>query len=213
MHSLLEKAYRDGASPSDLTLAFAKGFQTVVRGERPAPGTVHKYIESGYRYLSGFSRFDGEVLGVEELLRFTVDGFPFVAVVDLRTEANGKLSIIDHKSRELKPRSDRAIPKASDIELDRMLRQLYLYSEAVKQAYGRYPDELCFNCFRNGCVIREPFDASKHKEACDWAVQSIREIECEEDFAPRQNYFFCRWLCPVSDHCDADIAAREERRG
>lgn len=69
----------------------------------------------------------------------------------------GELVLVDNKSRDLKPRSNRKRPTAKDTELDDMLRQLYLYSIPVFESFGRYPDWLCFNYFRSGVFIKERF--------------------------------------------------------
>lgn len=127
----------------------------------------------------------------------------FTGVVDFLGESvNGELFLVDNKSRELKERSGRAKPTAKDQELDDMLRQLYLYSIPVFDEFGRYPDWLCFNCFRSGVFIKEQFDIEKFEEAKRWALNLIEEIEREEDFDPNPNYFFCKWLCGVNDKCE-----------
>lgn len=212
MHSLLEKYYRGELTKTELLIRYACNFSSDVKGARPQASTVQKYVDAGYRFLSNLSQTDADILAVEKKLSFDVDGIPFVGVIDLVTDEDGSLSIIDHKSRDLRPRRDMANPRASDKELDEMLRQLYLYASAVEHEYGRLPDKLCFNCFRTGSFIEERYDAARHEEAKEWAKHTIRSIEEEDDFLPKQNYFFCRWLCPVSGHCDADIAEREERR-
>ena len=93
-----------------------------------------------------------------------------------------------------------------------MLRQLYLYSVGIEQEYGILPDALCFNCFRSGVFIKEPFDKQKYEEAKQWAIDSIEKILETGEFEPNQNFFTCTYICGVHDHCEYDIAAREERR-
>ncbi len=93
-----------------------------------------------------------------------------------------------------------------------MLRQLYLYSVAVEQEYGKLPDALCFNCYRTGKFIKEQFDKQKYEETKQWAVSCIEKISNTEEFEPKQNFFSCFYICGVSEHCEYDIEAREERR-
>ena len=109
--------------------------------------------------------------------------------------------IVDNKSRDLKPRSKRSKPTLKDKELDEMLKQLYIYSEAVKQEYGKYPISLCFNCFKSGVFIEEPFVENTHKEVLNWYEGQIDKIKKSEDFYPSIDFFMCKYLCGVQDEC------------
>ena len=131
-------------------------------------------------------------------VQFYVQDIPFVGVIDYLGKDEDGLVIVDHKSRELKPRSKRSKPTLKDKELDEVLKQLYLYSIPVKDKYGSYPTKLCLNCFRNQELIVEPFDETKLEETKQWAVDRIHEIQGEKEFEPNQNFFFCPWICVVS---------------
>lgn len=205
MHSLLEAYFSGKLSRGETLTRFLTGFRENVRGERPSAELAARYVVEGSSYLSGLQKPDGEICAVEEAVSFDIGGRPFVGVIDLRLRENGSLVVIDHKSRDLKPRSGRTKPTVSDRELDDRLRQLYLYAAAVQQKYGELPSELRFNCFRTGAVIRERFERTAFDEAQAWALRMIGEIENEEDFEPKQEYYYCRWICPVADHCDYDL--------
>ena len=192
---------------------FLINFRKKVIGPRPDGKIVQKYIESGRTYLSAFDPLPYKRLWVEERRDFVLENRKFTGVVDFLGESvNGELFLVDNKSRELKERSGRAKPTAKDQELDDMLRQLYLYSIPVFDEFGRYPDWLCFNCFRSGVFIKEQFDIEKFEEAKRWALNLIEEIEREEDFDPNPNYFFCKWLCGVNDKCDTYADEMSDRR-
>ena len=201
IHSLLRRFYDGELSKEALPVEFLLHFSTEVRGERPAQSTVVKYIHSGHDYLKNFEPFPYNVLGVEKELHFDLDGVPFVAYVDFIGEKDGKLVILDHKSRELKPRSGKKKPTAKDQELDVILRQLYLYAHGVRQISGDFPSLLCVNSFRNGNLIEEPFRESAYQESMDWAKREIEEISAEEDFRPQTDYFQCRYLCGFHHDC------------
>ena len=201
IHSLLERYYTGKLKQDELLTAFLLGFSTEVRGERPSSEIARKYLALGADYFRNFRPLPLEVLSVEEELRFDLDGHPFLAFLDIVGTKNGKLAIIDHKSRDLKPRSTRKKPTLKDQELDSMLRQLYLYSYGLKQVHGEFPDILCFNCFKNGQFIEEKFSRTAYDEAVDWAKRSIGEIEDEEDFRPDVDYFRCKNLCGFHDRC------------
>lgn len=212
MHSLLEGYYRGELTKEDMLTRFLTGFQTEVRGRRPKPSTVQKYIDSGVNYLSGFTPPPWETVGVEIKLRFRIQNFPFIGIIDHLGRDESGLIITDNKSRELQPRSGREKPTLKDKELDEMLRQLYLYAVAVEQEYGELPSKLCFNCFRNNQLIIEPFQIDAFEETKKWAIQQIEEIRKTEEFEPNENFFYCPWICEMSDRCKYNLQTISERR-
>ena len=153
VHKLIEQYYRGKLSKDEMLTQFLLNFSKKVQGERPSDTIVQKYITSGVDYLRNFKAFPFEMVDVEKRIDFDVHGIPFVGVIDYIGTKNGELYIIDNKSRDLKPRSKRKKPTVKDGELDEMLRQLYLYSVAVKQVYGMFPKALCFNCFKTGSPV------------------------------------------------------------
>lgn len=201
VHSLIERYYSEELTASQLPSAFLLGFQSNVLGERPAQTTVTKFIQAGLQYFQAFQPFPFEKVAVEEKLTYDLDGLPFTAVVDYVGLRDGKLAVIDNKSRELKPRSKRKKPTAKDIELEEMLRQLYLYAKGIQQKYGELPSSLCFNCYRNGQFIEEPFDQKAYIKTIDWAKRTAEELSNTEDFRPDMDYFKCRYLCGFHDQC------------
>lgn len=213
MHKLIERFYRGELSKDEMLTEFLTGFSENVKGIRPQESTVQKYIQCGVEYLKGFQPFKYSMIGVEKRVDFEIDGLRFVGYIDyFGRDEDGNLVIIDNKSRDMKPRSKRAKPTVKDRELDSMLRQLYLYSAAVKQEFGKFPKLLCFNCFRTGVFIEEPFRKEAYDEAIDWAKRQIEDIKTTEDFYPNRDFFSCYYICGVSDDCIYDQMAREERR-
>ena len=201
IHKLIELYYRGIFTALELKDAFVPGFSGNVIGTRPSDSIVTKYIAAGIRYFKNFRPVPFHVLEVEKKIRFEIDRIPMVAIIDILGEENGELVIVDNKSRDLKPRSHRGKPTAQDRTLDEMLRQLYIYAGAVKSEYGKFPSALCFNCFKTGVFIREPFQKERYDEAVRWAKERIEEIKSEEDFNPNPEYFFCKFLCDVSYDC------------
>ena len=201
MHKLIEQYYKGILSKEDMLISFLVNFQTEVKGERPSANIVQKYIEAGIEYIKGFQPFPYNMVEVEKRVDFELNGNKFVGFIDFIGERNGELYIVDNKSRDMKPRSNRKKPTQKDVELDLMLRQLYIYSEGVKQEYGKYPVGLCFNCFKSGVFIEEPFNEEACRDAVDWATKSIDYIKNEDWFNPSLDYFGCRYLCGVSHEC------------
>lgn len=201
MHKLIEKYYRGELTKEDMLTKFLLDFQKEVLGERPQASIVQKYIEAGVEYLKGFQPFPYNMIDVEKRVEFEIEGNHFVGFIDYIGEKDGNLYIVDNKSRDLKPRSKRSKPTLKDKELDDMLRQLYIYSSAIKNEYGKYPKELCFNCFKSGIFISEPFNEDAYKDAIKWATKSIEYIKDEDWFNPSVDYFACRYLCGVNHEC------------
>lgn len=212
MHKLIENYYRGILSKDEMLTEFLTGFSKNVKGTRPQESTVQKYIRCGVEYLKGFQPFKYPMVEVEKRVEFEIEGLKFVGYIDYLGEENGEYYIIDNKSRDLKPRSNREKPTVKDKELDSMLKQLYIYSAAVKQEYGKFPKALCFNCFKSGVFIEEPFREEAYNEAISWVKRSVADIKSTDDFYPNREFFSCFYICGVSDDCVYDQMAREERR-
>lgn len=212
MHKLIENYYRGILSKDEMLTEFLTGFSKNVKGTRPQESTVQKYIRCGVEYLKGFQPFKYPMVEVEKRVEFEIEGLKFVGYIDYLGEENGEYYIIDNKSRDLKPRSNREKPTVKDKELDSMLKQLYIYSAAVKQEYGKFPKALCFNCFKSGVFIEEPFREEAYNEAISWVKRSVADIKSTDDFYPNREFFSCYYICGVSDDCVYDQMAREERR-
>ena len=202
IHELIESFYNGIIPKNKLSIEFLINFSSRVKGMRPNVSIVKKYLDLGKKYFDEFVEFPYETVSVEEEFNFEIRGIPFVGFIDYIGKENDEYIIIDNKSRDLLPRSNRKKPTKKDKELDDMLRQLYVYSAAVKQKYGKFPKYLCFNCFKNGMLIKEQFDIQKYYEVEDWVEETVRRIEDAEDFDARPEFFKCKYLCGVSDYCD-----------
>lgn len=201
MHKLLEQYYKGELSKEDMEIKFLFDFSTEVRGERPPASTVQKYIQAGVQYLRQFQPFPYNMVAVEKKVEFEINGNNFIGFIDYLGEKDGKLYIVDHKSRDLKPRSKRAKPTVKDRELDEMLQQLYIYSAAIYQEYGQYPEKLCFNCFKSQTFIEEPFNMEAYEASLKWVTEEIEDIKSSDEFPPRLEYFSCSNICGVKDEC------------
>ena len=201
MHKLIELILKEKITKEEAQTMFLCDFSKEVQGMRPSGKIVQSYIEKGLNYLKSVQKFPYKPLGIEKQVKFEVGGFLFVGVIDYIGEKDGELYIIDNKSRDLKPRSKRATPTINDNTLDEMLKQLYLYAIAVKREFGKYPKSLCFNCFKSGVFIEEPFVESKLEDTVKWAVSTINDIIKTEDFSPYIEYFPCTYICGVNDDC------------
>lgn len=201
MHRLLASIYTGELSKEEAVLAYITGFSSEVKGDRPSPGVVSSYFEDGLNALRNTASPPFRVIAVERRVDFSVDGLPFVGVVDLVGEDETGLVVVDHKSRSLRPPSGRKKPTANDRTLDQMSDQLYLYAIGVKEKYGAYPYKLCFNAFRSAGLIGLPFSEARCIETARRMREQIGRIRDSDSFPPQPEYYKCRWLCSVKHAC------------
>ena len=183
-------------------------FRTEVNAKAPSENIFNSYFKDGLRLMKETDQFlsevsNYEVVGVELPVDFKIGGNLFTGFIDcLLKDGDGNLIVVDHKSRKLKPRSKKGTLK-SDAELEEYLKQLYLYSDAVKEIYGTYPTELWFNCFRNeNSLIKEKFDIEKLVDTKTWAMETIWDIQNTTNWTPNCDWFACTNLCECHRECE-----------
>ena len=212
VHSIIEQYYRGTIKKEDMLMAFLTRFNTEVSGDKPDSKIVDKYIDGVASYLESFSPLPYEMVDVEKFVRFRLGDKNFVGIIDFIGNKDGDICIVDNKSGDIRPRSKRKYPTQNDMELDEKLRQLYLYSTAIFNEYGRFPKKLCFNCFRTGVLVEEPFIEKAYKDTVEWALEEIKKIESEELFIADPEYFKCNWLCGFNKSCEEFAEYLEDRR-
>lgn len=201
IHSIIEKYLNGELKKKELDKYYLSEFQKNVVGRAPNLSIFKNYFQQGLHYMKNFTFPYNNVLEVEKKINFTIGDKPFVGFIDAVANDVG-IDIVDNKSRDLKQRSTCKKPTKSDKELDKYLRQLYLYSIGVKNEYKQLPENLCFNCFRSETVIIEPFNKEKFKEAQEWALGMIDTIRNTTEWNPNIDYFVCRYLCDQNHNCD-----------
>ncbi len=211
MHKLMEKYYNGEQTPKQLCDSYLIGFKNNVTGNAPDKKIFENYFKSGLQYLRKFQPLPYNKVGIEKRVKFNLEGISFIGYIDFLGEKDGELVIVNHKSRALKPKSNRSKPTKADEELDRYLTQLYLYSAAIEKEYGKLPRLLCFNCFRTPLLIEEQFSEQAYEKSKMWAVSKIKEISSETKFRPDIEYFKCTHLCEMQDYCEYYEIAKRER--
>lgn len=203
VHELIADYLSGKKTRSEVSSEYLEDFSDRVKPRAPNQTIFKNYFRDGINYFRHITRPPNKVAAVEEKVAFEIEGFPFTGYIDIREETKaGDIVITDNKSRNLKPRSTRSTPTKTDLELDDYLRQLYLYSYAVHENCGKFPSALCFNCFRTNTRIEEPFSKERYENAVVWAKESIERITEEEEFAPDLEFFRCKHLCEMQDHCE-----------
>ena len=198
LHSILER-YAKGELPlSALPAVYEWEWPSALSGIEWPPNKYvnleQRYKEQGLSFLNSFPGFpkDLEVLGVEQHFKFPLEDFKLQGFVDLAYRHGDTLTILDWKTAK-------AYTKA---ELLHKQRQPYLYSEWVKQEFGRYPDTLCFWHIRDNKPVTIPFRQEEFNEARQWAVDRVHTIRNTWYFPPQPSDFFCKYICSVRGRCE-----------
>lgn len=203
MHRILEGYIAGKLGKAQAYSKFISEYMDNLKQLAPTKKIANNYFKQGSDYILNISLPKRKTLGVEEEFEFTFAGYPFVGFIDWISEDDeGNIYITDHKSHDLRKRSGRKKPTQKDMELDEYYRQLYIYSEAYKQKYGKYPDYLEFNAFRTGEWIAEPFDINRLREVEYWADSTIKRITQDDDWLPLMSEWYCNNLCVVGDSCE-----------
>lgn len=202
VHGLLADLYSGNTKLDDLPLRYLTGFRTNVVHTAPSHSIYSKYFSQCLTAVRNPFMPNGDILFVEKDFTFEINGYPFVGVADLIfIDDEHGICIMDHKSRDLKPRSGKIKPTKSDQLLEKYFRQLYLYAAALYQTCGIFPDSLAFNCFRTGIQIIEKFDPVAFESAKNWATGLIQSIVAESNWIPHCDFFKCKYICGFHKSC------------
>lgn len=201
-HRIIEMYLKGELPTEELAGYYMENFRSQVRGRAPNPKVFRSYFTQGLEYFNDIHFPYRDILNIEGRVDFKVEGIPFQGIIDCAARDESGIILVDNKSRALKPRSNRAKPTKTDEELDKYLRQLYIYSIPVKEYFGEYPSRLEFNCFRTKTLVSEPFKMEAFESAKSWAVNSIRMIEENENWKPNMDYWRCKHLCDRNQYCE-----------
>lgn len=204
VHKILEQYFKSELDKESLASYYVLNFSKFVTEPAPSSKIASNYFKSGLSYFSDSENLldVDKVIGTEKRFQCDIAGYPFIGFIDIILKTEDGYAILDHKSRNLKPRSTRKKPTKTDEELDSYLTQLYLYSIWAEAEYGRPPDMLSFNIFRESRMVNEPFKKEAQTSSIRWVEDSIKEIRNEEDWAPSLDYYYCNNLCDMREHCE-----------
>ena len=198
VHSILERYAKGELSLNQLVDEFSNGFEMSISEPIVMFGRdlTQSYFDKGVDFFSNFNGFWGlKPLESEYQFETKLDkDNSLIGIIDLvAKDDDDNLIIIDHKSSS----------KFSKKELKEKARQLYLYSKAVKEKYGKFPKEVWFNHFKNSYIEKIKFSDSDYEEAISWALETINKIESCIDFEPNNtDKFMCDYLCDYRENCE-----------
>ena len=144
-----------------------------------------------------------KVLGVEYECNFKIDNHDFIGYIDLLLQdEHGNIIILDHKSSEYPFNKTGKIKKSAAEKYQMYKRQLYLYSKAVYEEFGIYPQKLVWNYFKDRKWDIVDFSQQEYEETLKWAEDTINDMYAELSFEPRDEFFYCRNLCGFRYNCE-----------
>ena len=204
MHLIIQKYLIGELKRVEISDYYLMNFRKNVVCKAPNPKIFDNYFQQGLDYLANIEAPNEKILGVEKKVHFNLENRSFIGLIDgvFVNDRDGWISLVDNKSRNLKPRSTKRKRTKSDEELDRYLRQLYIYSIPIEHEYGVFPKSLIFNCFRTKTLIREPFDINAHNATKDWAIDTINMISSESTWNPNIDWFKCSYICDCNHQCE-----------
>lgn len=214
-HSIFEDYEKGNLMDFELLDAYEERHPQYMHHEFPPTRGVplaEKYYERGRELFAAFPGFpeEWEILEVEANVNFEHEGYRFTGYIDLlvRDKTDGKLIVIDHKSKSA---------FKSPEEKAHYAIQMYLYAYWVYITYGEYPKELLFHMFRVDQMVHIPFVKEDMDAALQWFVDTVHAIENDEDFWDKisieyekkskpladykKNDFFCQFLCSSKCSC------------
>lgn len=168
--------------------------------------TMEKKYNQGIDYLAAFDTEklkDYEILGVEKEVHFKIDKYNFIGFIDLllRSKQINKILIVDHKSLDHFMKKDGTPLKNQLPHFEAYSKQMYLYSKAVYEEYGEYPDRIIWNHFFDQQITNIPFNNDDYENALKWAVDIIHAIYKDRKFNAKQTYMLCSVLCNYRNTC------------
>lgn len=203
VHQTLEKYAKGEISVFEVVEYYVNHFVSDVT--MPAPYNKFSdlrdsYFNKGLRYIESVAEYElkgYKVIGVEEEVHFTLNGYEFVGFIDLILQniETQEIVIIDHKSSSIRILKNGEVSKTSMSVYNSYKTQMYLYSIAIHDKYGKYPSSYILNLFNMRDFIKYDHKDEELQNSIQWAIGMIEEIQQERDFLPNPDDYYCRYLC------------------
>lgn len=207
-HETLEKYLKGELDMFTVSQYYQDNYSNYVTCDFPP----NKYVDLGEKtYLGGKEYFDNidfdfdkyEILGVEKELNFHVGKYPFHGFADAiyKDKTTGEIIISDHKTSSFTYLKSGAVSSKDKQHFKEFRYQEYLYSIPLIEEYGRV-DYLRWNMIRDQREIKIPFDEKEFKEAQEWCIETIEDLEREMLWLPNtSSSYWCHSICSNRDCC------------
>jgi RecB family exonuclease len=151
---------------------------------------VANYVEKSYNFIRNFKGVNNKILSVEREFQIEIEGIPIRGFIDLETENEKGIVVTDWKTSA----------KSGFVgkKLAQKQRQLYLYADAVKKHYGRYPKAMYFYLIMDKEFIKVDWSRKGANEMRRWVVEVVEKASKWENYPPKDKPdFFCSNICGV----------------
>ena len=207
-HETLEKYLKGELDMFTVSQYYEDHYSDYVTCDFPSNKYVdlgEKTFNQGKEYFNNIDfDFDKyEILGVEKELNFNVGKYPFHGFADViyKDKTTGKIIISDHKTSSFTYLKSGAVSSKDKQHFKEFRYQEYLYSIPLIEEYGRV-DYLRWNMIRDQREIKIPFDEKEFKEAKEWCIQTIEDLEQEMLWLPdTASSYWCNVICSNRDGC------------
>ena len=207
MHKILEMYEKEELSLFELPMYYEEHFYEEVPEDAPPNQYVdikQSYYDKGFEYLNDISLIldDYEVLGVEKEIHFKISDCDCIGYIDLllKNRKTGEIIVLDHKSASLKFKKSGEISKTDADHFEEFKNQLYLYSMAVIEEYGKV-DYLEWNMFRDQRHVKIQWKQEEYEKAIKWAEETLKKIREEEAWFPNPDFYYCHYICNQRQCC------------
>lgn len=207
VHETLEKIFRGELPIAEANEYYKKYYKENVF-YKAKPETMSSTFEACQKYFEevDFSWLEYyEILGVELKVDLVIEGYKFIGYIDLllRRKDNGRIILLDHKSGQYFFTRSGEVKKNMEHSFYNYRKQMYLYSNAVKEMFGQFPDVIVWNHFKDGGKFSKIlFNKDDYDEAMKWMIDTIHAVEKEEIFPPTLDFFYCVNLCSFRRSCE-----------
>ena len=207
-HETLEKYLKGELDMFTVSQYYQDHYSDYVTCDFPS----NKYVDLGEKtYLGGKEYFDNlnfdfgryEILGVEQELNFKVGKYPFHGFADAiyRDKETGEIILRDHKTSSFKYLKNGNVSSKDKEHFKEFRYQEYLYCIPLIEQYGKV-DYLSWNMIRDQREIKIPFDEKEFKEAQEWCINTIEELENEMLWLPdTSSSYWCNVICSNRHNC------------
>lgn len=192
-HDTLEEVLKGNLAPEHATSFFVEHCP-ILTFPTMKEGYADRWVSDTLKFFDNLPEFlktiKGEVVGIEEDSIVEIEGYKLRCIVDLVLKENNSLIAWDWKSS--------AASQFTGKKLAEKAKQLYLYSRAVKEIHGKYPDKLVFYLFREQKKIEIPFSRKDYNKTVKWMTDTINKIANEKEWQKSTNFFFCKNICGLT---------------
>lgn len=196
-HLILEKYFKYELEIWDLAEFYKNNYHKYVTESPPRypKGMDLNYFNRGLTFFDNlsFNREDWEIISIEDSIFIQIGKYKVVIKPDLvlRNKETNEIFVFDYKSSDMSKKK----------ELKKAENQINFYAIGIEEKNNFKVDYGSIWQIRTGEIIDFKITDETKEETKKWFLDSISEIEKEEDFKATPNKYFCQNLCGCREYC------------